>query len=266
MGGPRKQKQKSRDYSENNRYDEKMIARLEKTMNGEIKSNKRLMKEILGGSLPKTKWKNTKQKAFSDTIKDNEYSICHGTAGTGKSYVAIATALELLFDPETPYENIYLIKSVTPLKGEEVGFLKGGLEEKLGAYMASFYNIGSKIIGEKAWKDLVEQKIIREQGLFQMRGFSLDNAILIVDEAQNISIDNMRTVMTRLGENGKLIIFGDTKQVDMKVKRESSLQFIARGFENVKGFGVFKFLPEDVVRNPLIKVIEDIFDNEYPQD
>ena len=95
-----------------------------------------------------------------------------------------------------------------------------------------------------------------------MRGRSIDNTIIVVDEAQNISLDNMRTLMTRIGDNSKMVILGDVKQKDIRNKKESSLEVIIERFNNMGNFGCVELRdPNDVVRNPIIKIIEDVFDN-----
>ena len=104
-------------------------------------------------------------------------------------------------------------------------------------------------------------KYIEIKPIAYVRGRSIDNSIIIMDEAQNISIDNMRTLMTRIGENSKMVILGDIKQKDIRNKKESSLEVVIERFKEKKGFGIVELRnPEDIVRNPIIKVIEDIFD------
>ncbi len=155
-----------------------------------------------------------------------------------------------------------MVKSVTQLKDEETGFLPGDLSDKMEPYMISFVDNFEKIIGESLTKKLRELKLIQIQPLAFVRGRSIDNAIIIVDEAQNITLNNMRTLMTRIGDNSKMVILGDVKQKDLKKRNESSLEIIIDRFKNVEGFGCVELRdPEDVVRNPIIKVIENVFDD-----
>jgi phosphate starvation-inducible PhoH-like protein len=104
--------------------------------------------------------------------------------------------------------------------------------------------------------------MIEELPIAFMRGINIDNAIVIIDECQNISIDNIRTIMTRIGENSKMIFLGDNRQIDIKNRQESSLDFIIEKFKDVEEIGTVQLLDEDVVRNPLIKKIEKIFNCE----
>ena len=127
--------------------------------------------------------------------------------------------------------------------------------------MISFVDNFEKIIGESLTKKLRDLGLISIQPLAFIRGRSIDNTIIIVDEAQNISIENMRTLMTRIGDNSKMVILGDVKQKDIKNKRESSLEIIIDKFKDKEGFSCVELRnPEDIVRNPIIKLIEDVFD------
>ena len=206
------------------------------------------------------KCKTENQKKFLKLIRENEIIICSGNAGTGKTFLAISEALNLIKQNDSVYKKIVLIKSVTPLKGEEVGFLKGSIDEKMLPFMYSFMANFYKIIGKTLSDNLKEQNIIEVLPLAFIRGLSIDNAIIIIDEAQNVSFDNMESILTRIGENSKMIIIGDTKQIDIKNKKESSLSFISESFKNTDKFGIIEFSKEDQVRNPLINKIEEIFD------
>ena len=167
------------------------------------------------------KCKTENQKKFLQLIRDNEIIICSGNAGTGKTFLAVSEALNLLKNNDSVYKKIILVKSVTPLKGEEVGFLKGDLDTKLAPFLYSFMANFYKLIGNKLSNTLKEQNIIEVLPIAFIRGLSIDNSIIIVDEAQNISFDNMESILTRIGNNSKMIIIGDTKQIDIKNKKES---------------------------------------------
>jgi phosphate starvation-inducible PhoH-like protein len=150
---------------------------------------------------------------------------------------------------------------VTQLPGEELGYLPGDLKDKLDPYMISFLDNFEKIIGETMTRKLRDLGVINIQPLAFVRGRSIDNTIIIVDEAQNISVGNMRTLMTRIGDNSKMIILGDIKQKDIKKKSDSSLEVIIEKFKDIEGFGTVSLRdPDDIVRNPIIRVIESTFD------
>ena len=206
------------------------------------------------------KCKNGNQKLVVESIKNNEITIVSGLPGTGKTYLACAEALKLI-KTKPKYKKILLVKSVIQLPGEELGFLPGDLKDKLDPYMISFIDNFEKIIGESLTKKLRELGLIQIQPLAFVRGRSIDNTIIIVDEAQNISIQNMRTLMTRIGDNSKMVILGDVKQKDIKNPKNSSLEVVIDKFEGIDGFGCVSLRnPNDVVRNPVIKIIEKIFD------
>ncbi|MFW6272374.1 MAG: PhoH family protein [bacterium] len=226
-----------------------------------------MVKKIIGELLPndiKIVSKNESQKELIKSIKNNEITICSGPAGTGKTFVAVAYALRLLRASTNRYKKIYLVKSVTTLKNEEIGYLKGGLEEKIEPFMWSFYINMEKIVMKTLIAQLIDEDIIRPFPLAYMRGASLDDCIIIADEMQNVTLDNARTLLTRIGSNSKLILLGDTNQVDLKNKAESSLDIVLNLFDGVENFGVIRMSEEDTnVRNPLISVMEDKFKEYY---
>lgn len=204
------------------------------------------------------KYKTANQKHLVTEIKNKEIVICSGLPGTGKTFLSCAVALELLKkDPR--YRKIVIVKSVTTLKDEEIGFLKGTMKEKMEPFMYSFMHNFEKVIGKQNVEALRANNMIEELPIAYMRGINIDNSITIIDEAQNISIDNIRTIMTRLGENSKMIFLGDENQIDMKKKSESSLNFIIDKFKDFEEVGTVVLGEDDVVRNPLIKKIEQIF-------
>jgi phosphate starvation-inducible PhoH-like protein len=217
--------------------------------------------KYLNGMTIKTKCRNENQKKLVKSIKENEITIVSGLPGTGKTFLACAEALKQV-KTKSKFKKILLVKSVTQLPGEELGFLPGDMKDKLEPFMISFIDNFEKIIGETLTKKLRELGIIQVQPLAFVRGRSIDNTIIVVDEAQNISRENMRTLMTRIGDNSKMIILGDVKQKDIKNKNNSSLETILDRFRDHDGFGCVELRdPSDVVRNPIIKIIESTFDD-----
>lgn len=204
------------------------------------------------------KCKTINQKKLVNEIKTKEMVICSGLPGTGKTYLSCAVALDLIKN-RGEYKKIVIVKSVTTLKDEEIGYLKGSMKEKMEPFMYSFMHNFEKIIGRYNTQVLRENGLIEEMPIAYMRGINIDNSIVIIDEAQNISLDNIRTIMTRLGENSKMIFLGDENQVDMKKKGQSSLKFIIDKFSDFDEVGTVVLDNDDVVRNPLIKKIEQIF-------
>ena len=201
--------------------------------------------------------KNDSQKKLINSIKNNEITICAGPAGVGKTFLAVAYALSLLRKTTNRYKRIYLVKSVTPLKGEEIGYLKGNLDEKILPFFISFYINLEKVITSDSLKSLLEKEIIKPFPITYMRGVTLDDCIIVIDEAQNISLDNSRTLLTRIGSNSKIILLGDTNQIDLKNKDDSSLKTLINMFEDANNIGVVEMNEEDTnIRNPIITLIE----------
>jgi phosphate starvation-inducible PhoH-like protein len=218
-----------------------------------------LKKDLLSQIKIDLKHKNETQKKLTQSIKNGDVTVCIGPAGTGKTYISCQQAL-LEIKNNDVIKKIVLVKSVTTLKTEEIGFLKGSMEEKMEPFMYSFIGNFEKIIGKQLYENLKTEKYIEILPIAYLRGVNIDNAIVIIDEVQNISIDNIRTILTRLGENSKMVFLGDIKQIDSKNKNNSALKFLVEHFNNVDRINIVEFNKNDIVRHPLIKTIEDIFD------
>lgn len=187
-------------------------------------------------------------------ITDN-YIVTHNT------FLSCAEALKLV-KGKSRFKRIVLVKSIVPLKNEEIGHLPGDLKEKMAPIMESFTDNIRKIVGRARMEKLMELGVIEIVPIAFARGRSIDNSIILIDEAQNISMDNIRTLMTRIGSNSKMVIMGDVRQKDIRNKKDSSLEIVLNKFKDVEGFGTVELREqEDVVRNPIIKVIEDIFED-----
>jgi len=241
----------------NKKLSEEEVSEVNNFVNKKQSEEERIFNTIKIEVKPKTE----NQKKLVDSIKNHEIIIASGLPGTGKTFLACAEALKLIKNPQSPYQKVILVKSVTTLKDEDIGFLKGTMEEKMEPFMDSFLDNFNKIIGELATTKLRDLGYIQIKPIAYVRGRSIDKSVIIIDEAQNVSLDNMRTLMTRIGENSKLIILGDVKQKDIRNKKESSLEVVIERFKGKTGFGTVELRnEEDIVRNPIIKVIEDIFD------
>lgn len=228
----------------------------------EYKSNRRLnytnpFNGIKIHVIPKTE----NQKKLVDAINNNDVTLVIGPAGSGKTFIACAQALKLLKEHPDKYKKILLVKSITQLKDENIGALPGELDSKLQFILASYMDSFYKLIGEGLTKNLIELGIIKFELLGSIRGRSFSNVILISDEHQNISIDNSRTLLTRISDDSKYIIMGDTEQVDLKNKKDSSLEFMAQKMEKnvVEGVGVIRMLDTDIVRHKLTSYFLNLF-------
>jgi phosphate starvation-inducible PhoH-like protein len=236
---------------------------IEKRLNGIEKHPKVLIKEILSNSLEKFKYRNKKQKEYSDLIGEKEISIAQGPAGTGKSFLAVYKALQLLLDENNEFYTL-TISCPAIEAGENIGFLPGNLEEKLNPYLSSTMYLIQKITGKKALDELLKNGIINIVGLGFIRGATYDHTIYFLEESQNTTISQMKTFLTRIGEHSKFIISGDIKQSD-KFKttkiHDSGLYFAYNNLKVLPEIGFFEFDENDIVRNPIIGKILNIFES-----
>lgn len=198
------------------------------------------------------KCKNVKQKSFSKLIDDKEVIFAYGPAGTGKSYTAIAKGIELLQANPDKYTSLKIVKPIVD-SDESYGFLPGSLKEKLEPYLASSFDIIDKIIGPSNRRILETMNVIIVEPLGFLRGKTLDNTILIVEEAQNMTPKQMKNVLTRIGENSKFIISGDLDQSDRyRDVTKSGLYDALKKFRKIEECGFLEFETSEIVRHPLI--------------
>ena len=197
-----------------------------------------------------------KQQDLVNTINTKEIILATGTSGVGKTYVTLATALSLL---NRGYKKILLIKSVTSIPGEKIGYTPGDQLEKMAPYIMSYtWNI-DKLIGKNASKNLIKKELIDVLPITYIRGLSIDDAVVIIDEAQNIDRHTFKSIITRLGKNSKFIFLGDVEQIDRRNKEESCLEDMMDIFRDKNYVGTVEFEDTDCVRNSLIpKVLEEL--------
>jgi phosphate starvation-inducible PhoH-like protein len=200
----------------------------------------------------KEKFLSDNQKIYYDLLKKNQITICSGPAGVGKSYIAMKAALDILSDPQSPYEKIIIVRPAVEAE-EKLGSLPGNVEEKLDPYIFPSYYLMNKIIGKENREKLKDIDAIEVFALAYMRGMNIDNSILIFEEAQNSTPNQMKLLLTRIGFNSKFFISGDLEQTDRyKDKTQSGLYDAIKKFKGLDDVGVFEFDNKDVVRNPLI--------------
>jgi len=201
------------------------------------------------------KCKNKSQKDLIDLVNEKEIVIAAGPAGVGKSYVTIARALELLKSTNNSYNKIIISKPAVEAE-EKHGFLPGDMREKMEPFIASSLDIFDKLIGKTNRLKLEELGYLEIQPLAYIRGKSIDNTILIMEEAQNMSPSQMKTLLTRIGENSKFIISGDLDQSDKyRNITQSGLYDAINRHTNIKEIGLIEFSVNDIVRNPIITKI-----------
>jgi phosphate starvation-inducible PhoH-like protein len=225
-----------------------------------VQENPRTKKEIIQSILKKKtkeKFLSESQKEYYNKLQEAQITICSGPAGVGKSYIAMKAAIDLLVDPSTPYEKIIIVRPAVEAE-EKLGSLPGNVEEKLDPYIFPTYYLLNKIIGKDAREKLKEIEVIEVFALAYMRGMNIDNSILIFEEAQNSTPNQMKLLLTRIGFNSKFFISGDLEQTDRyKDKTHSGLYDAINRFNNVKQIMCHEFSQGDVVRNPLItKILE----------
>ena len=201
------------------------------------------------------KCKNSNQKRFLKCIDDKVITVCVGLAGCGKTYLASYKALKML--EKQQIEKIVLVKSVTTLPDEDIGYLPGSIKEKLDPFMISFFGNIDKIIGEDQRNRLLQEGKIQIQPLAYVRGINIDNAIVLLDECQNLTLSTFKSIITRIGENSKYIIMGDVEQIDKKNKSVSILSKLIELFQNSEQVGTIEFGEQDCVRNPIIPYLLD---------
>jgi phosphate starvation-inducible PhoH-like protein len=220
--------------------------------------NRRLSnKELLTSIIRKTKEKflTENQRKYYDILINNQITISTGPAGVGKSYIAMKAAVDLLSDPETPYEKLLIVRPAVEAE-EKLGSLPGALEEKLDPYISPSYYLLNKLIGKDKREKLIELDLIEVQALAFIRGWNIDNTILIFEEAQNSTPNQMKLLLTRIGFNSKFFISGDLEQTDRyKDKKLSGLWDALSRFREMDDIGIFEFDENDIVRNPLITKI-----------
>jgi len=230
-----------------------------KNQNENISPKKTLINSIIKKK-QRNKFLTSNQKDYYNILKENEITICSGPAGVGKSYIAMKAAVDLLLDSTNSYEKIIIVRPAVEAE-EKLGSLPGGLEEKLDPYIFPSYYLLNKIIGKEVREKLKESEIIEVFALAYMRGMNIDNSILIFEEAQNASPNQMKLLLTRIGFNSKFFISGDIEQTDRyKHKEQSGLYDALQKFKDIEDVGTFEFNDKDIVRNPLIGKILKKYD------
>lgn len=208
------------------------------------------------------KHKNETQKKLTTSIKNNDVTFCTGPAGTGKTLLSVAEALLLLKNNQDVYREIKLVKSIEQLKGEDLGTLPGDEKDKLKFIMMSYFDAFYKLIGEELTNKLLEGGFIKMEVFGSIRGRSFSNCIIIMDEYQNVRHKHSKTFLTRFSENTKIIVLGDTGQIDLKDESESALEDIVKDVLQfpIEGVSVVEFTNQEVVRHRLTSYFIDIYE------
>jgi phosphate starvation-inducible PhoH-like protein len=209
----------------------------------EIKTRKKLVE-------PRTE----AQKAYVRALYANELAFGIGPAGTGKTYLAVAVAVNMFIGGHV--ERIVLSRPAVEA-GERLGFLPGDMKDKVDPYMQPLYDALNDFLPGKQVTKLIEEKRIEIAPLAFMRGRTLNDAFIILDEAQNTTHEQMKMFLTRMGFHSKTVITGDITQIDLPGARSSGLVEALDIFEGAEGFAFIRFTHRDVVRHPLVQDVVD---------
>lgn len=247
-----------------NSIDDNVIMRIvegDSQQTGQMSDHDKILVHGIGGKLIKAMTPN--QQLLVDTLQKNDMVFAVGPAGTGKTYTGVALAVKAL--KEKQVKRIILTRPAVEA-GENLGFLPGDMKEKLDPYMQPLYDALRDMIPPQTLEDYLLKGIIQIAPLAFMRGRTLDNAFVILDEAQNTTHSQMKMFLTRMGKNAKFIITGDPGQVDLPRRTISGLKEALLVLKNVDGIGIIYLDDKDIVRHRLVKKIIDAYKSIENQD
>lgn len=221
---------------------------------GRLESLDELINEVIiinsqGRSI---KCKTLMQRQYINSIKNNQLTICVGPAGTGKTYLAMAMAVKALRQKDV--SKIILTRPAVEA-GEKLGFLPGDLNQKVDPYLRPLFDALFEFVGADTYQRLIEKNVIEIAPLAYMRGRTLSDAFIILDEAQNTTCEQMKMFLTRLGYGSKAVITGDTTQIDLQHRRQSGINNAIQVLSGVEGISILRLGDADVVRNELVQRI-----------
>lgn len=203
------------------------------------------------------KARNTAQKRYVDNVIHNDINFGIGPAGTGKTYLAVACAVEALEREEV--RRILLVRPAVEA-GERLGFLPGDLVQKIDPYLRPLYDALYEMSGFERVAKLIERNVIEIAPLAYMRGRTLNESFIILDEAQNTTVEQMKMFLTRIGFGSTVVVTGDVTQTDLPRDRKSGLRHVVEVLKNVEGISFTFFQAKDVVRHPLVQRIVSAYE------
>lgn len=206
--------------------------------------------------------RNPNQAKMVRSFQENDLTFALGPAGTGKTYIAIALAVAALKNRQA--KKIILSRPAVEA-GEKLGFLPGDMKDKIDPYLQPLYDALEDMLPAVKLKEFMENNVIQIAPLAFMRGRTLNDAIIILDEAQNTTRHQMKMFLTRLGMNAKMIITGDVTQIDLPRNTQSGLLQALRILRGVKGIGLIEYEKKDIVRHPLVQRIVDAYESREKQ-
>ena len=196
------------------------------------------------------------QQSYIKNIKKYEINFGIGDAGTGKTYIAVAAAVEALLSDKV--QRIVLIRPAVEA-GEKLGFLPGDLSQKVDPYLRPLYDGLYEMLGIEKTTKLIEKEVIEVAPLAYLRGRTLNNSFIIMDESQNTTVEQMKMVLTRIGFGSQAVINGDLTQIDLPKHITSGLDHVINVLKETDGIGITRFSSNDVVRHPLVRKIIDAY-------
>ncbi|MFZ6000423.1 MAG: PhoH family protein, partial [Bacteroidota bacterium] len=205
--------------------------------------------------------KTVNQMKLVQAVKDNDLVFALGPAGTGKTYISVAMAVRAL---KNKHVKKLIISRPAVEAGENLGFLPGDLKEKIDPYLRPIYDALNDMIPFEKLKFYMEREIIEIAPLAYMRGRTLNNAFILLDEAQNTTPMQMKMFLTRMGPESKMIVTGDTTQIDLPHNQRSGLKEAVRILNQVKGIGFVELTDKDVVRHRLVRDIIEAYNVANP--
>ena len=214
---------------------------------------------VFGTSGKPVRARTVNQLLLASEYKTNDLIIAEGPAGTGKTYTSIALAVRALREREV--KKIILTRPAVEA-GERLGFLPGDMKEKLDPYLQPLYDALHDMLPFKKLETWLEDGTIQIAPLAFMRGRTLENAFVILDEAQNATISQLKMFLTRMGVNSKFIMTGDSTQIDLPRKSESGLLQAMKILANIEGISIIRFDERDIVRHHLVKMIVKAYEKE----
>ena len=196
------------------------------------------------------------QRSYIESINQNDINFGIGPAGTGKTYLAVASAVDALLKEKV--DRIILMRPAVEA-GEKLGFLPGDLSQKVDPYLRPLYDALYEMLGIERTEKYLEKGIVEIAPLAYMRGRTLNNSFIIVDESQNTTKEQMKMILTRMGFGSYLLINGDLTQIDLPKNIESGLAHAVRVVNDTEDIGVINFDSKDIVRHPLVRKIIDAY-------
>jgi len=228
-------------------------------LNTKRKINAEEMVIMVPGAVRRVYPRTQGQAEYVNLLQSRDMVFCTGSAGSGKTYLAVAEALRLILAHK---KSKLIITRPVVEAGESLGFLPGDLEDKIDPYLRPLRDAMETILPPESVKRLFEAGIVEVAPLAYMRGRTLNNAVVILDEAQNTTCAQMKMFLTRMGENTKVFVTGDPSQIDLPKKVESGLMHSINILCKIEDIGFMELTAEDVVRNPLVKKIVKAYENE----